>query len=175
MQAVKFNLRKPGSDAVPRRQQAGQAHVNGGENSGASLARLLAQQVGGFFGRTRAQLYDAAYRSGGDDGARFGFEQRVLGAGQIVFRQVADPFKEIRPAVIVKVVGLEPARMIPEGSDDRAGGIFTMAIVGERPYGRFRRAPEISLLGGEKLGSFGGVHPAAIIGDKTGLSSDPGP
>ena len=68
----------------------------------------------GFLAVAGAELDDAAHRRAGDDVLRAGFENRVFRARQIVLRQFADLLEELRAALIVEVIGFEPARLIPQ-------------------------------------------------------------
>ena len=80
----------------------------------AALAQLFGEQVDGFFTVTGAELDDAFDRCGGDDVFCLNFENAILGAGEIVFRQFADIFEEFRALGVVEVIGLEPTRVVPQ-------------------------------------------------------------
>ena len=70
----------------------------------------------GFFTIAGAELDDAFDRRGADNLSGVSIENRVFRAGQIIFRQFADPFEKFGTALVVKVVDFLPAWLIPQGS-----------------------------------------------------------
>ncbi len=75
----------------------------------------------GFLAVAGAQLDNTFDRRGFDDltGARF--KDRVLGAGKIIFRQLADRFEEFGAALVVKMVHFQPTGLIEQSREYRLG------------------------------------------------------
>ena len=105
----------------------------------------------GFLAVTGAELDDAFYRRGGDDVLRVGFENAILRARQIIFRQVADIFEQFRAVLVVEMIGFEPARLIPKRGQDRHGWNGVEVGVLQRPDARRIGQPARALIGGEDM------------------------
>ena len=112
--AVELDLREITAHRRLGGEQTGDADIDGRELAAAALAQLLGEQVDGFLAVAGAELDDALHRRGGDNVFRLRFEDAVLGAGEIVFRQFADLFEQVRALVVVKMIGFEPARLVPQ-------------------------------------------------------------
>ena len=149
MQTMKLNFREGGADGSARRAQAGGAHVDRREDTRAALAELFGQQMDGFLAVAGAQFDDAAHGRAGDDVARVRFENGVFRARQIILGQTADLLEKLGAALIVKVIGFQPARLIPQGRQDRLGGDCVQVGALNRPDLRLERAPMSALFGGK--------------------------
>jgi hypothetical protein len=97
--------------------------------------------MSGFFAETGAELGNAPDRSAADDRSRVRFEYRILRARQILLGQLANLLEQRRPALIVEMVGFEPAWLVPESGQDREEGNGVERRVAARPDLMFDSAP----------------------------------
>ena len=138
---VKPQLWESFGDRIAGQREASQAYVDRSEGSAAPLAHVLLEQVEGFFRGPGAEFHDAFDRGRCDHALGLAGQDGVFGPSQIIFRQLADPLEEPGASLVVKMVGLQPGRLVQEGPEDRQRRIVLHVILFECPDGWFRQAP----------------------------------
>jgi len=105
----------------------------------------------GFFAVTGAELDDALNRRGGDDVFRVGFENAIFRSRQIILRQVANRFEQLGAVIVVKMIGFEPARLIPQRRQYRQGRNRVKIAALQKPDASVGGLPVRALIGGEDM------------------------
>ena len=118
MKSDEMQMGKFPQAVVPRGSQCRQAHVDWREGRLIETLHLSRQKSSCLDRKTGAQ-FDQQFGSGSlhDSVGRL-IEDRLLSTGQVVLRQPADLFKEMRTGRIVKKPRLQPGWLIQQGGQD---------------------------------------------------------